>query len=36
MKVEMPLVATVFLYLLAALLVSVFARWIARWPSDGQ
>ena len=30
MKVEMPLVATVILYLLAALLVSVFARWIAR------
>ena len=29
MKVEMPLVATVILYLLAALLVSVFARWIA-------
>ena len=26
----MPLVATVILYLLAALLVSVFARWIAR------
>jgi small-conductance mechanosensitive channel len=30
MKVEMPLVATVILYLLAALLVSVLARWIAR------
>ena len=26
MKAEMPLVATVILYLLAALLVSVFAR----------
>ena len=30
MKVELPLVASVMLYLLAALLVSVFARWIAR------
>ena len=30
MKVELPMVATVTLYLLAALLVSVFAVWIAR------
>jgi moderate conductance mechanosensitive channel len=30
MRAGLPLVATVILYLLAALLVSVFARWIAR------
>ena len=29
MTVELPLIGTVILYLLAALLVSVFARWIA-------
>ena len=36
MKVEMPLVATVILYLLAALLVSVFTALDCARPPDGQ